>query len=304
MTYHRRWADPASAQRYPLPAREQAAFRQAVQGWEWRQALPSLASGHIVAASLSAADVRRHQWRIEHQGESWPLLPVPSTKGERPDRSAPAPRISTHIDCWHTHARIDGAELVLWLSEPPDAYLISVSARPLTLAPTLPDPADRFADTPRALSQKTASADIRHHICSPTSVAMVLEGSAPDTITTLCRDEATGMFGSWALAIRSAARHEAVGAVELMSGWQEAERVLDAGLPFCASIRFEKGALPGAPLERTGGHLVVVHGLAEGNVLVHDPAAPSAAEVPRRYDAEAFTHAWLSHRGASYIIVP
>ncbi|MCY3795839.1 MAG: peptidase C39 family protein, partial [Gammaproteobacteria bacterium] len=62
------------------------------------------------------------------------------------------------------------------------------------------------------------------------------------------------------------------------------------------------GELPGAPLSKTAGHLVTRYGVDGDAVLVNDPAAGDAAGVPRRYDLEAFSRAWLRRRGAAYIM--
>ncbi len=304
MTYSARWADARSARRYPLPVRGTAAFTPAAQGVELRMPLPEVPANQIIVPSFASVDVERYQWRLEHQGEHWPLLPVPSARDERPDRLRPATRVSSHIDCWHSHAALSDAELVLWCTSEPATYMIALSVRPLDLEAQPPLDACSVAPAPRQLSQMTAPADIRHHTCSPTSTAMLLANAAPDTVATLCRDEATGMFGSWPLAVRAAAKHGALAAVEAFSSWQPALAVLAAGLPFCASIRFAEDGLDGAPLNRTGGHLVVVYGVREGRVLAHDPAAESVEAVPRSYDATQFTRAWLAHRGASYIIAP
>ena len=58
-------------------------------------------------------------------------------------------------------------------------------------------------------------------------------------------------------------------------------------------------------MQQTGGHLVVLYGLEfegeHGYALVMDPAAPSTAQVARRYPLKAFSDAWLSHRGGTYL---
>ena len=84
----------------------------------------------------------------------------------------------------------------------------------------------------------------------------------------------------------------------------EIETVLRSGAPIVCSIRFAKGALPGAPLAQSAGHLVVLYGIEfeqnEGFVLVMDPAGDSAADVAKRYPLQAFSDAWISHRGGAY----
>jgi hypothetical protein len=149
---------------------------------------------------------------------------------------------------------------------------------------------------------------IAGRVCSPVSTAMVIGAHRRSVITERiiaeCHDTITGMYGLWPLAIRSAAAAGLIGAVELFSDWQPALACLDAGLPLVASIRYAGGQLPGAPMNATGGHLVVVHGVTGSEVLVHDPAAPNHGSVSRRYPLDAFSRAWFRHRGAVYILCP
>src|SRR5690606_29697808 len=104
-------------------------------------------------------------------------------------------------------------------------------------------------------------------------------------------------------ALAAAARHGSLGAVEAFDDWEAPLAVLAAGVPLVASIRFFPGELPGSPLTETGGHLVVVHGAGPAAVRVCDPAA-AEHEVAREYPADAFSRAWLRHRGAAYILPP
>jgi hypothetical protein len=153
-----------------------------------------------------------------------------------------------------------------------------------------------------------AAPDIAPRICSPTSTAMVLaHWGCRDPwlqIVAECRDPATGMFGVWPLAIAAAARRGSVGAVELFDDWTAPLTALERGIPLVASIRFDAGALPGAPLLRSAGHLVVVFKAGPDTIGVNDPAAASVVDVTRTYPAKAFTEAWLGHRGAAYILPP
>jgi hypothetical protein len=92
--------------------------------------------------------------------------------------------------------------------------------------------------------------------------------------------------------------------VEVFDDWCAPQRVIAAGVPMVASIRFAAGNLPGAPLKATPGHLVVVHGVGPDQVQVCDPAAPDTPTVPRTYATHHFARAWLEHRGAAYILLP
>ena len=102
-----------------------------------------------------------------------------------------------------------------------------------------------------------------------------LNATAPDwaQLVTRSRDAATGMFGVWPLNLHAASRAGRLGAVEAFCDFSEPCSALRAGSPVIASIRFEADALTGAPLTRTPGHLVLVHGVCRTQVRVNDPAA-------------------------------
>ena len=121
-----------------------------------------------------------------------------------------------------------------------------------------------------------------------------------DTISA-CYDEATRAYGVWPLAIRWAAAQGIVAAVEVFQDWQAPVACLSAGVPLVCSIDYDSGTLAGAPMDRTGGHLVVVYGLEGNEVLVKDPAGANRDEVLRRYDCSEFGSAWLRRRGAAYV---
>lgn len=304
-----RLADPVSAARYPLPVHESADFlRDDAGAWILTLSIPTIPAEAILVASFvtPGSITPDHQFRLIADAGEWPLLPVPSLVGERPDQVAMNDTVSTHIDCWHTRLCVQNPTLRLQITspEPPRKYFIAISSRPLTVTTTPPPGISVVAKIPPAISQMTAEEPLRRSICSPTSLAMLMPGADRDEVLAWTRDRATGMHGSWPLAARAAALKGAVAAVELHSDWETALTVLRAGLPFAASIRFAAGALQGAPLNGTSGHLVVVYGIDGNTVLVHDPAADCDDSVPRRYDLAEFTIAWLASRGASYIIAP
>jgi len=270
--------------------------------------IPTIPAEAILVASFvtPGSITPDHQFRLQAESHEWPLLPVPSMVGERPDQIPMNDAVSTHIDCWHTRVPLDDPIIQLFIhaEQAPERYFIAISSRPLAITtPPLPT-TSAIAATPQAISQMTAEEPLRRHICSPTSLAMLLPGVSRDEVLAWTRDRATGLHGSWALAVRAAALNDGVAAVELHSDWSNVLTVLRAGLPFAASIRFAAGELHGAPLDSTNGHLVVVHGVDGASVLVHDPAADADGSVARRYDLAQFTTAWLAMRGASYIIAP
>ncbi|MGA1371684.1 MAG: C39 family peptidase [Pseudomonadales bacterium] len=312
-----RFADTETAGRYPLAVTEQAVWLAGTL----RLVLPSLPAGTLLVPSLALPDVpvTPHRWTLSADGVKWPLPIVPAAAGTSAPPS-PDPRASGEIDCWRLHDDLVNPTLTLELEAPtPTRYLISVSARAYTLAEPLAPGSEQTTAAPiPPLSQLDAAPDIARRICSPTSLAMLIGSLRAQTgaavrhavledwqaLVAECRDPATGLYGLWPLAIGAAARRGFPGAVEVFESWRDPLAVLARGLPFVASIRFARDALPGAPLAETGGHQVVVAGINNEHVLVFDPAAPSADSVARRYPAAAFTRAWLSQRGAAYILCP
>ena len=315
-----RFADPVTSVSYPLPVQGSARWIPSDAGTLWTLQLPLLPAGSIVTpsfAQLPDAD-QHYRWHLRCSGRAWTLQTVPSVRQpKQPDRPGPAP-VTTHIDCFHVHKTLTDAALTLQLTDaaPMGRYLLTVSTRRLDIdAVAVPPRHAGLAQRPPALTQMTAHAGLAGRICSPTCVAMVMaqreKSSATDDWNTLrdqmvahCRDPATGMYGVWPLALRAAASQGSLGAVELFDDWREPLQVLAAGVPLVTSIRFARGGLSGAPLEQTGGHLVVLYAADSNYVWANDPAAENADAVPRRYAADEFSRAWLSHRGAAYILPP
>jgi hypothetical protein len=80
--------------------------------------------------------------------------------------------------------------------------------------------------------------------------------------------------------------------------------MLDMGVPLVASVRFEEGELAGAPIRRSGGHLILLCGYRGDVAVVNDPAAPSDAEVRREYAVGDLECVWLERSAMGYVIVP
>ncbi|MFU8816421.1 MAG: C39 family peptidase [Pseudomonadales bacterium] len=306
-----RYADPDTSRRYPLEVRGEADWRPHDGAWTVTLPLPDLLPGTILVPSLALppGGSQSHVWRLEADGAAWALQEVPAAVAAQPSpRPPPSGAVSTHIDCYHVHRRLAAPRLQLQVraAQRPHRYLLCASSRPLTLAaPPLPPRLEALPEKPAARSQTLAPAAIAGRICSPTCVSMVLDlwGKNHDWLTLVaeCLDPASGLYGVWPLALQAAAARDCLGAVEVFDSWQEPLRVLGSGVPLVTSIRFSAGALPGAPLPETNGHLVVVHGAGPGRVQVCDPAAGPDG-VDRSYDARAFSEAWLRHRGAAYIL--
>ncbi|MEM1433557.1 MAG: C39 family peptidase [Pseudomonadota bacterium] len=274
--------------------------------------LPPLAPGMMVLPSC--ASLATEPYRFRFSLADVPLAPVPSAAEELPAGNPAAAGsgapVEQHLDYFHIREALPAAQLLLEV-EPAAALssccLITLSLRPqLTPAPNAPEPL--VTPAPPTLSQRLADPAIAMRICSPTATTMALlqQGYTVDwkTFTAACRDPATGMYGVWPLNVYQASRHQALGAVESFSDWTPVTRLLAAGIPVVASIRYANGALPGAPQAQSGGHLVLVYGVDADNVLVNDPAGERPDAVRRRYPRRAFERAWFAERGAGYYFLP
>lgn len=157
-----------------------------------------------------------------------------------------------------------------------------------------------------ALSQMVEDAAIAARICSPTSVAMVLDhlgvGDTPARIAADVYHAALDLYGVWPAAIAAAGRRGVLGYLLRFPDWASAAWCLERGIPIIASIRYGRGQLAGAAIEETKGHLVVLTGYDGDHVLVNDPAAPTTASVRRRYRLDQFVRAWLGGSGVGYVL--
>ena len=110
------------------------------------------------------------------------------------------------------------------------------------------------------------------------------------------------LYGVWPWNIYAASQHGMLGFLACFDSWDAPCSLLQAGMPLVASIRYGKGELTDAALEREDekplGHLVVIRGVEGGRVLVNDPAAASAV---RSYDLGAFSRIWLGRSALGYV---
>ena len=316
----------------PDDAPERARTPAPVAGWQFSVELGPLPKGEMIAPSLSLLDAPDHRYlfSLEADGKTFDLAPIPpraedkNRRGHSSEERSQRERerkatVRTAIDCFHVERKVRRARLhcSLQTATPPSRYLLTISIRPTEIRVAAPGSLPRTMATPPAsISQMLQNPRIASRVCSPVATAMVLaahrnalkaagrQSVATEHVIDSCHDPVSGMYGLWPLAIRSAANAGLIGAVELFSDWTPALQCLSAGLPLVASIRYGAGELPGAPMPATAGHLVVVAGVDDKDVLVNDPAAPNHGTVSRRYPLEAFSRAWFRHRGAVYIVGP
>ena len=158
--------------------------------------------------------------------------------------------------------------------------------------------------------------------CSPTSTAMVLGyyGRLPsassyawvgpradpwvDEVARRTYDADYEGTGNWPFNTAYAASRGLDAFVTRLRSLTEAESLVAAGIPVIASVSFSNGALYGAPISSTAGHLLVIVGFtATGDVIVNDPAASSNAGVRRTYNRAQLESAWLGGSGGTAYVV-
>jgi hypothetical protein len=142
--------------------------------------------------------------------------------------------------------------------------------------------------------------------CAPASLAMLLAyRDYPVDVPIVARevfDARYGGTGNWTLNTAFAGTLGFRAAVMHLRDLGHAHAFLADDIPLALSIAWEAGTLPGAPLPRSAGHLVVLTGIApNGDALVNDPALPGVATV---YPREAFERAWQAHGGIAFAVAP
>ena len=258
--------------------------------------LPALDATDIVVPSLTLRDTAvRFRFHLDDASTGW--------FGPESSRLKAGSRVDVPVDYFCPTGPIDGASLVVEAAAdaPPAHFIAIISVRSKHSLPPIPDDLPGIDWPLPTISQLDAPEPIRMAVCSPTSVAMVTAGEV-NAIRRLAWHAPSRLFGVWPQNVWAAARMGYPATIEAASHWGDVLPFLRKG-PVIASIRFDRGELDGAPLESTRGHMVVVRGVAEGSVIVHDPAAPSDS-VERRYPLAQFTCAWMAHRGVFYVIAP
>ncbi len=194
----------------------------------------------------------------------------------------------------------DGIEL---LAEDVDFNLLAFAA-PVRTTPSLPYAREALILDVPAYSQFVV--DGVRTWCSPTSLAMVnsyhgVGGTVEDTARAVM-DRAYNGTGNWSFNVAYSGSLGLRAVVAHLANLDHAQRLIERNLPVVLSYSWRDGELPGAPLEHSEGHLVVLCGFtSSGDCAVNDPAAPGVRVVYPRSAIEAL---WQRNNGVAYVIAP
>jgi hypothetical protein len=276
---------------------------------------PRAAARHLVPAFASLG---RDDYSVRFEvsvlaGGAWSAWVASATLGpaEFSPLTSPDPVLGVDIDVFTSTLPAERVRLRVRLRADDPAHLLeapwlaTLSACDMGSVAAGPAPGSARLSVP-ALSQMAEGGALASRICSPTSVAMVLGYlEAGADVPRLAADmfhPALDLFGVWPAAIRAAGRRGVLGYLLRFPDWGSASWCLAHGLPIIASVRYAAGELGGAAIAETAGHLLVLTGYEDGEVLVNDPAAAEPSAVARRYRREELIRVWLERAGVGYVL--
>jgi hypothetical protein len=238
-------------------------------------------------------------YRRDGQVSSWlPYVRFSPTERRSLDGRDEVARIETDI----IRATVDIVAVEVRADVPLDAVAVSTPRyAPIASPPPAPPP---LAVPLR--SQYLAERPDEKGWCSPAALAMLLAfwGIELDVaeVASRVRDEAYGGTGNWTFNTALAGGLGLRGAVAHLRDLAHAAHFIDAGIPVALSFAWKVAELPGAPVERSDGHIAVLCGFSERrDPIVNDPAQPG---VTTTYNQAAFERAWRTHGAVAYLIAP
>lgn len=143
--------------------------------------------------------------------------------------------------------------------------------------------------------------EIGNVICSPTSLAMVLEyygqNMTTEEVAEKVLDKEVNIYGNWSYNASYAGVKGIDAYVARYTSVDEIKENISNGIPVIASIKTtSENTLVGAPQTYPSGHLIVIRGFTvkdgEEYIIVNDPAAPELETVRREYKVSGFEKAW------------
>ena len=158
---------------------------------------------------------------------------------------------------------------------------------------------------PSASQRESATLEERGW-CSAASLSMIhsffgIDRSVAETAREVF-DRAYNGTGNWAFNTAYSGRLGLRGVVAHLANLDHAQRLIERNVPPAISYSWSDGELPGAPLEHSDGHLVVLCGFtSNGDCAINDPAAPNVRAV---YPRAAIERIWQRNEGVAYVVAP
>jgi hypothetical protein len=183
------------------------------------------------------------------------------------------------------------------------------TSRPRRRPPVPGNQCTRRLDVPFR-SQQREDAEIARSVCSPVSVAMVMEYyGVRQTSRKMCDliwDQEYKLYGNWTRAVQASFLFGVPGYLQRFGSWNTVRAYIAQEIPIIASIRApEPGMLRGAPYRTSDGHLLVITGLdGKGNVHVNDPYGKTRRKGLCTYTRKDMQKVWLDQGGVGYVLLP
>jgi Peptidase_C39 like family len=177
---------------------------------------------------------------------------------------------------------------------------------PVRARPSLPYARDSLILDVPARSQFEESEAASRGWCSPTALSMIhafhgVDHSVAETARAVF-DRAYNGTGNWAFNVAYSGTLGFRAVVAHLCNLDHAARLIERNLPLAISYSWSGGELPGAPLEQSDGHLVVLCGFTrDGDCAINDPAAPHVRVV---YPRATLERLWQRNEGVAYVIAP
>jgi hypothetical protein len=194
------------------------------------------------------------------------------------------------------------------------AAVMSDSAQHFTLRPLISDKRAWGTDLPVPMRSQMIYPNGGTVWCSPTSTTMLLEywgkklgRSLADTVPIAAKtvwDSTYDGAGNWSFNMAYAGSKGLKAYVHRLGNLTEAEKYIARGIPLALSIAWKFGALTGAALPSSNGHLLVLRGFAKnGDPIVNDPAAATDVAVRRVYKRAELEKIWIEASGGIVYIL-
>jgi hypothetical protein len=302
----------------------------------WNADTPDGTWIHVEVQTRRASGAETKWWSFGSWAYGDGTIKRASLRGQRdPDGDVDTDVLLTNAPMSAYRVRLTLSRVAGSPQTPVVRLITAVASDPSTAATTIPSPAGPGAGKELSVppySQEIHAGEYPEYDgggeawCSPASTAMVIafwgKGPSPaDLAWVLARyqdpevdhaarytyDATYRGAGNWPFNTAYAARYGLRAFVTQLRSLNEAERFIVAGIPLVASVRIGAGALPGFLLPQgSPGHLLVISGFtANGDVISHDPAANSNAEVRRVYPRARSEQVWLGgSQGTVYVIHP